>query len=161
MGLTLKKVHRVLEFDQSPWLKPYIEMNTRLRSGAKNTFEKDFLKLMNNSVFGKTMENLSKRVDVLLVHNEEKLLRLVAKPSYKCHKIFNENLVAVLRVKSPLLLNKPAFVGMAILDLSKTLIYDFHYGYIRNKYGDDAKLLFTDTDSLTYEIKTEDVYQDF
>ena len=161
LGLVLKKIHKVLEFNQSPWLKPYIEKNTKLRARAKNAFEKDFFKLMNNSVFGKTMENLRKRVDVQLVHSEEKLLGLVVKPTYKCHKIFNENLVAVHRVKSPLLLNKPAFVGMAILDLSKTLMYNFHYGYIRETYGDNAKLLFTDTDSLTYEIRTEDVYKDF
>ena len=161
LGLKLKKVHRVLEFNQSPWLKQYIDFNTQKRTNAKNSFEKDFFKLMNNSVFGKTMENLRKRVDVRLVTGKEKLLKLASKPTYVSCKIFNENLVAVHKIKETLTLNRPAYVGMCILDLSKTLMYDFHYNYIKNKYGDKAKLLFTDTDSLTYEIETEDAYQDF
>ena len=161
LGLKLKKVHRVLEFNQSPWLKQYIDFNTQKRTNAKNSFEKDFFKLMNNSVFGKTMENLRKRVDVRLVTGKEKLLKLASKPTYVSCKIFNENLVAVHKIKETLTLNRPAYVGMCILDLSKTLMYDFHYNYIKNKYGDKAKLLFTDTDSLTYEIETEDAYHDF
>ena len=161
LGLKLKKIHRVLEFDQSPWLKQYIDFNTQKRTQAKNAFKKDFFKLMNNSVFGKTMENLRKRVDVRLVTNEKKLLKMASKPTFVFSKIFNENLVAVHKIKEVLTLNRPAYVGMCILDLSKTLMYDFHYNYIKQKYGDKAKLLFTDTDSLTYEIQTEDVYQDF
>ena len=99
LGLKLTKVHRVLEFDQSPWLKQYINFNTEKRKHAKNLFEKDFFKLMNNSVFGKTMENLRKRVDVRLVTNEKKLLKLTNKPTYVSSKIFNENLVAVHKIK--------------------------------------------------------------
>ena len=128
---------------------------------ARNPFEKDFVKLMNISVFGKTMENLQKRVDVRLVTNEKKLLQLTSKPTDVSSKIFNENLVAVHKIKETLTLHRPAYVGMCILDLGKTLMYDFHYNYIKNKYDDRAKLLFTDTDSLTYEIEAEDVYQDF
>ncbi|KAL9959301.1 hypothetical protein ACROYT_G032614 [Oculina patagonica] len=161
LGLKLKKVHRVLEFNQSPWLKQYIDFNTEKRKNAKNAFEKDFFKLMNNSVFGKTMENLRKRVDVRLVTNTNKLLKLTSKPTYVSSKIFNEDLVAVHKIKETLTLNRPAYVGMCILDLSKTLMYDFHYNYIKKKYGDKAKLLFTDTDSLTYEIEAKDVYKDF
>ena len=161
LGLKLKKIHRVLEFDQSPWLTQYIDFNTQKRTQAKNAFEKDFFKLMNNSVFGKTMENLRKRVDLRLVTDEKKLLKMSCKPTYVSSKIFNENLVAVHKIKEVLTLNRPAYVGMCILDLSKTLMYDFHYNYIKKKYGDKAKLLFTDTDSLTYEIEAEDVYQDF
>ena len=161
LGLKLKKIHRVLEFDQSPWLKQYIDFNTQKRSQAKNAFEKDFFKLMNNSVFGKTMENIRKRVDVRLITDGKKLLKMSSKPTFVCSKIFNEDLVAVHKIKEVLTLNRPAYVGMCILDLSKTLMYDFHYNYIKQKYGDKAKLLFTDTDSLTYEIETEDVYQDF
>ena len=160
LGLKLKKVHRVLEFNQSPWLKEYIDFNTVKRTNAKNSFEKDFFKLMNNSVFGKTMENLRKRVDVRLVTDKEKLLKLASKPTYVNRKIFNDDLVAVHKVKEVLTLNRPAYVGMCILDLSKTLMYDFHYNYIGDKYGDKAKLLFTDTDSLMYEIQTDDVYKD-
>ena len=161
LGLKIKKVHRVLEFNQSPWLKQYIDFNTQKRTQAKNSFEKDFFKLMNNSVFGKTMENIRKRVDVRLITDEKKLLKMASKPTYVSSKIFNENLVAVHKIKETLTLNRPAYVGMCILDLSKTLMYDFHYNYIKEKYGDNAKLLFTDTDSLTYEIEAEDVYQDF
>ena len=161
LGLKLKKIHRVLEFDQSPWLKQYIDFNTQKRTHAKNSFEKDFFKLMNNSVFGKTMENNRKRVDVRLVTSKEKLLKLASKPTYVSSKIFNENLVAVHKIKETLTLNRPAYIGMCILDLSKTLMYDFHYNYIKHKYGNKAKLLFTDTDSLTYEIETKDAYKDF
>ena len=161
LGLKLTKIHRALEFDQSPWLKSYIDFNTKKRANAKNSFEKDFFKLMNNSVFGKTMENLRKRQDIKLVTDEENLLRWASKPSFISCKIFNEDLVAVHKTKTTLTLNRPAYVGMCILDLSKTLMYDFHYNYIKSKYGDKARLLFTDTDSLTYEIEADDVYQDF
>ena len=161
LGLKIKKVHRVLEFNQSPWLKQYIDFNTQKRTQAKNSFEKDFFKLMNNSVFGKTMENIRKRVDVRLITDEKKLLKMASKPTYVSSKIFNENLVAVHKIKETLTLNRPAYVGMCILDLSKTLMYYFHYNYIKEKYGNKARLLFTDTDSLTYEIEAKDVYQDF
>ena len=107
------------------------------------------------------MENIRKRVDVRLVTSKEKLLKLASKPTYVSSKIFNENLVAVHKIKETLTLNRPAYIGMCILDLSKTLMYDFHYNYIKHKYGDKAKLLFTDTDSLTYEIETKDAYADF
>ena len=161
LGLKVSKVHRVLEFNQSPWLKQYINFNTEKRKNAKNAFEKEFFKLMNNSVFDKTMENIRKRVDVRLVTDEKKLLKLTSKPTYVSSKIFNEDLVAVHKIKETLTLNRPAYVGMCILDLSKTLMYDFHYNYIKKNYREKAKLLFTDTDSLTYEIEAKDVYKDF
>ena len=161
LGLKLTKIHRVLEFNQSPWLKQYINFNTQKRTHAKNSFEKDFFKLMNNSVFGKTMENIRKRVDVRLVTDEKILSKMAAKPTYVNSKIINENLVAVHKIKEVITLNKPAYVGMCILDLSKTLMYNFHYNIIKQKYGNKAKLLFTDTDSLTYKIEAEDVYLDF
>ena len=161
LSFKIKKVHRVLKFDQSPWLKQYIDFNTKKRKHAKNSFKKDFFKLMNNSVFGKTMENLRKRVDVRLVTNEKKLDKLTSKPTYVSSKIFNENLVAVHKIKETLTLNRPAYVGMCILDLSKTLMYDFHHNCIKKKYNDRAKLLFTHTDSLIYEIETVDAYKDF
>ena len=161
LGLKIKKIHRVLKFHQSPWLKQYIDFNTEKRKYVKNAFEKGYFKLMNNSVFGRTMLNLRKRVDVRLVTDEKKLDKLTSKPTYVSSKMFNENLMAVHKVKEALTLNSPAYVGMCILDLSKTLMYDFHYNYIKKKYGNRAKLLFTDTDSLTYEIEAEGVYKDF
>ena len=161
LSLKIKKVHRVLKFDQSPWLKQYIDFNTEKRKHAKHSFKKDFFKLMNNSIFGKTMENLRKRVDVRLVTNEKKLDKLTSKPTFVSSKIFYKNLMAVHKVKETLTLNRPAYVGMCILDLSKMLMYDFHYNYIKKKYNNRAKHLFTDMDSLTYEIEAEDVYKDF
>ena len=160
LGLKLTKIHRALEFSQSNWLEPYIAFNTQKRTEAKNVFEKDFFKLMNNSVFGKTMENLRKRSNIQLVTDPDRMLRLAARPTYISHKIFHENLVAVHCKQTKLVLNKPSYVGMCILELSKTLMYDFHYNYILPKYP-DAKLLFTDTDSLCYHIRTEDIYSDF
>ena len=141
-------------------MRSYIEQNTDLRTKGKNDFEKDFFKLMNNSVFGKTMENIRNRVDVKLVNNRKATLKLAAKPNFEHLTIFYENLVAIHMKRTKLTFNKPVYCGMAILDLSKTLMYEFHYNYILPKYGKKAKLLFTDTDSLCYEIETEDFYED-
>ena len=160
LGLKLTKIHRGIKFEESAWLKPYIDLNTNLRAKATNDFEKDFFKLMNNSVFGKTMENIRNRVDIRLVTRESQAKKLTCKPNYQHHTIFCENLTAVHMKKVSLKFNKPVYLGMSILDLSKTLMYDFHYNYIKPKYGDSAKLLFTDTDSLAYEIQTEDFYRD-
>ena len=160
LGLKLVKIHRGIKFEESPWLKKYIDLNTNLRTKAKNEFEKDFFKLMNNSVFGKTMENIRNRVDIKLVTNEEKAEKLSAKPNFKHCNIFSKDLIAIHMKKISLKYDKPVYLGMCILDLSKTLMYDFHYNYIKKKYGDNAKPLFTDTDSLMYEIKTEDFYKD-
>ena len=159
-GMKLKKIHRGIKFVESEWMKPYIEKNTNLRTKAKNNFEKDFFKLMNNSVFGKTMENIRNRVDVKLVNTKEKLRKLAAKPNFKGRKIFSENLVSVYMKKTSLTMNKPVYLGMCILELSKIIMFDFHYNYIKSKYADKAKLLFTDTDSLMYQIETEDFYKD-
>ncbi|PFX13822.1 hypothetical protein AWC38_SpisGene22070 [Stylophora pistillata] len=160
LGIEIGKIHRIIRFEESPWMKKYIDLNTELRAKGDNDFEKDFFKLMNNSVYGKTMENIRKRVDVKLVNSEEKAKKLVNKVNFKHCTIFSENLCAIEMRKTQLLFNKPLYLGMCILDLSKTLMYDFHYNYIKSKYGDRAKLLFTDTDSLCYEIQTEDFYKD-
>ena len=161
LGLKIKKVHKVLEFSEKPFLKPYIEFNTEKRKNAKNAFEKDFFKLMNNSVYGKTMENVRKQCNIKLETDHDHLLKLASKAEYGGHNIINENLVAVRMKKPCVTLNKPIYVGMCILDLSKLLMYDFHYNFIKAIYGERAKLLFTDTDSLCYHIMTDDVYEDF
>ena len=160
LGMKLTKIHRGIRFVESDFMKSYIDTNTNLRTQAKNNFEKDFYKLMNNSVFGKTMENIRNRVDVKLVNTEEKFKKLVAKPNFKSRKIFNENLISVHMKKTSLTMNKPVYLGMCILELSKTIMFDFHYNYIKPKYGNNAKLLFTDTDSFLYQIITEDFYKD-
>ena len=159
-GLVLKKVHRVLSFKQSKWLAPYIEFNTKMRSVAKNDFEKDFFKLLNNSIFGKTCENLRKRMDIKLVTKPEKLQKLMNKPNFKTSKKISENLYSVDMAKTNLIYDRPIIVGFSVLELSKVLMYDFHYNVIKKKYGEKAKLLFTDTDSLCYHIETEDIYED-
>ena len=159
LGMKLKKIHRALCFEQSPWMEPYIRMNTELRKQATSAFEKDLYKLMNDSVFGKTMENMRKRVNVKLVrsHEEDKLRRLIASPSFARANIFDDGLAAVEVHKSRLVLNRPVYVGMSILDLSKTLMYDFYYGQLKNQYGERCQILYTDTDSFLLEIQTEDV----
>ena len=160
MGLKLTKIHRGIKFEESQWLEKYIALNTELRTAAANEFEKDFFKLMDNSVFGKTMENIRNRVDIKLVNNKKQAEKLSAKPNFNHCNIFSEDLVAIHMKKTRLVFDKPVYLGMSILDLSKTLMYDFHYNYIKQKYGDKAKLLFTDTDSFMYVIQTEDFYKD-
>ena len=159
-GLKLKEVHRVIEFDQEAWLKQYIGMNTNLRKEEKNDFEKDFFKLINNSVFGKTIENVRKHRDIKLVTIEKKRIKLVSEPNYHTTKRFSENLLAIEMKKTKVKMNKPVYLGMSILDISKTLMYEFWYEYIKPKYKDKAKLMYMDTYSFVINIKTEDFYKD-
>ena len=160
LGLNLTKIHRGITFEEKDFMKSYIDLNTDMRTKGTTDFEKDFYKLMNNSVFGKTMENVRNRVNVKLVTNKKDLNKLAKKPNYKRVSEFHENLVAVHMEKTTVKLYKPIYLGMSILDLSKTLMYEFHYDYVKPKWGDKSKLLFTDTDSLCYEIQTNDVYED-
>ena len=159
-GLRLDRIHRVIEFDQSPWLKTYIDFNTQIRTAAINDFEKDFFKLMNNSVFGKTMENIRNHRNIGLVTTEEKYLRMVMKPNFKSGVLFGENLMGCEMGKIKVVMNKPVYLGQVILDLSKIVMYEFHYDYMVPKYGDRLKLCYMDTDSLVYHIRTEDFYAD-
>ena len=159
-GLILKKVHRVIEFRQEVWLKPYIDMNTKLRTEARNDFEKDFFKLMNNSVFGKTMENVRNHRDIKLVTTNERRNKLVSEPNYHTTKHFSENLLAIEMRKTKTIMNKPVYVGQAILDISKTLMYGFWYDYIKPKYNEKGKLCYMDTDSFIIHIETEAFYKD-
>ena len=160
LGLKIKKIHKGVKFKEKPFMKKYIDLNTELRKNAKNEFEKDFFKLMNNSVFGKTMENIRNRVDILLCNDKAKAIKFNTKPFFERSEIFDDNLIAIHMHKRKIKLNKPIYLGMSILELSKTLMYDFHYNYIKPMYGENAELLFTDTDSLMYEIKTKDFYKD-
>ena len=164
-GLKIKKIHKVLRFKQSPWLSQYIDLNSSLRKKAKNDFEKDFFKLANNSVFGKTMENVRKRCNIKLVkedtNSKKSLEKRLSDMRITNITILNEDLCAVHKVKTSVTLDKPSYVGMCILDLSKVLMYNFHYNHMLPKYGVDMlQLLFTDTDSLCYHIITNDVYND-
>ena len=140
-GLILKKVHRVIKFNQRAWLKPYIDMNTKKRMEAKNEFEKNFFKLMINSVFGKTMENLRKHRDIKLVTTDEKRSKLISEPNYHTTKRFSESLLAIEMKNTKVKMNKPVYLGMPILDISKKIMYKFWYDYIKPKYEDRAAML--------------------
>ena len=142
-------------------MKEYIAFNTKLRTATKNHFEKDFYKLMNNSVFGKTMKNIRKHTDIRLVNNNEDYLKHVMKPNFKAGVLMIPDLMSCKMGKIKIKMNKPVYLGQAILDLSKTIMYEFHYDYMKKKYNEvDFKLLYMNTDSLVYDIKTEDFYKD-
>jgi hypothetical protein len=160
LGMKLVKVHRVVAFNQKSWLQTYIELNTRLRQMAKSEFEKDFFKLINNACFGKSMENVRNRRTVEIVGDPTKLKKLIAKPQTEQFLIINEDMVLVDRMKKEVLLNKPIYVGFTVLDVSKLLIFDYHYNVMVKRYGSNARLLFSDTDSLCYHLFTDDVYRD-
>ena len=139
-GLILKKVHRVIQFNQKAWLKPYINMNTKKRKEAKNEFEKYFFKLMNNAVFGNTMDNLRKHRDIIFVTTDKTRNQLVSEPNYQTRKRFSEDLLAIEMKKIQVKMNKPVYLGMSILGNSKTLMYEFWYDHIKPKYGDRTML---------------------
>ena len=154
LGMKLVKVHKILKFKQSDWLKKCIDLNTGKRKNAPNSFEKDFFKLMNNSTFGKIMENLRKQtLDWLIM-----LEIMKNKPSFVSQKIFSKHFIAIHEIKRVLTLDKPIYVGFSILDSRKLLMYELNYKYSKRKYN--TKLLFTYKDNLFYQVKTDDVYED-
>ena len=157
--MKLTKIHRVLKFKQSGWMKKYIDFNTEKSKNAANDTKKDFFKLMINSVYGKTIENLRKRINLRFVNNEKDFLKYTRRPTNVTHKLFDKDFAAIHEIKPVLMLNKPIYVAFTVLELSKWMIYDSHYNFIKNNFN--AELLFTDTDSLTYEIKSKNVYEDF
>lgn len=162
LGMRLKKIHRVLSFSQNKWMAPYIDMNTELRKKAKSGFEKDLFKLMNNSVYGKTLENVRKRIDFKIARSEEedKIRKLSSSTGLQAFVIFNENLLGFHMSKSHVLMDKPIYVGFSVLELSKLFMYEFYYNKLKKQYGDRVEVLYTDTDSLLLEIETEDPYVD-
>ena len=135
-------------------------MNSKKRKEAKNEFEKNHFKLMINSVFGKIMANLRNHRDIKLVTTDEKRSKLISEPNCHTTKRFSENLLAIEMKKTKVKMNKPVYLGMSILDISKTLMYKFWYDYFKPKYGDRAKLCYTDTDSFIINIITEDFFVD-
>ena len=156
----MKKVHRIIEFNQEAWLKTYIDMNTELRKIAKNDFEKDFFKLMNNAVFGKTMENVRKHRDIKLVTTDKKRIKLVSEPNFHTMNSISENLSIVEMRRTKVKMNKPIYLGSSKLEISKILMNEFWYDYMKPKYSDNVKLCYMDTDSFIMNIKTEDFYKD-
>ena len=151
-GLKLEKIHRVIEFN--------IDMNTELRKIAKNDFEKDFFKLVNNAVFGNTMENIRKHRDIKLVTTDKKRSKLVSEPNYHTMNYISEDLSIIEMKRTKVKMNKPIYLGLSILEISKILMYEFWYDYMKPKYGNNVKLCSMDTDSFIMSIKTEDFYKD-
>ena len=135
-------------------------MNTKLRTEPKNNFVKHFFKLMNNSVFGKTMENVRKHRDIKLVTTNKRRNQLASETNYHATKYFSEKLMAIEIKKTKVKMNKPIYLRMSILDINKTLMYEFWYDYIKPKYQYKAKLCYTDPDSFVIHIKTENFYED-
>ena len=158
--MKLKKIHRIIESNQEAWLKPYIDMNTELRKLAKYDFEKDLFKLMNNSVFGKTMENIRKYRDIKLLTTGKKRSKLVSEPNYHTINLISEDLSIIEMKKTKVKMNKPIYLGLSILEVSKILMYEFWYDYMKPKYNDNVKLCYMDTDSFIMNIKTNDFYED-
>ena len=152
-GLKFKKVHRIIEFNQKAWLKSYIDMNTELRKLAKDDFEKDPFKLMNNAVFGKTMKNIRKHRDIKLVTTDKKRRKLVSEPNYHMINYISEDL-------SIIEMNKPIYLRLSILDISKILMYEFWYDHMKPKYNDNVKLCYMDRNSFVMNVKTENFYKD-
>ena len=159
-GLKLAKVYSVIEFEQEAWLKKYIDFNTDLRTKASNEFEKDFFKLMNNAVFGKTMENVRKHRNIKLVRSDNKRNKLVSEPNYHTMKLIDEDLAIIEMKKTRVKMNKPIYLGLSILEISKITMYEFWYDYVKSKYMDNARLCYMDTDSFVINVKTKDFYKD-
>ena len=158
--LRITKVHAAVKFNQQAWMKIYIDTNTEMRNRATSDFEKDFWKLMNNSAFGKMIEQVRKRQNVNLVFREDQAINLLKKPTVQQIIDIDENFSIYLMKKLNVQLNKPLYVGVSILDLSKYVMYDMHYNGIKSCYGDRARLMYMDTDSLIYHLQTEDMYED-
>ena len=159
-GLILKKVHAVICFNHAAWIKPYIDMNTKLRRQAKNDFEKDYFKLKNNSAFGKTMENIRKHRDIKLVNNDRKRKILASESNFHTTKPISKDLLIMEMKKREFYMNKPIYLGQTILDISKIVMYEFWYDYIKPKYANNVELCDMDTDTFFMKIKTNDFYKD-
>ena len=157
-GLKIKQIHRIIEFNQEAWLKPYIDMNTELRKLARNDFEKDLFKLMNNSVFGKTMQNIRKHREIKLKTTDKKRSKLVSEPNYHTINLISEDLSIIEMKKTKVKMNKPIYLGLSILEISKILMYEFRYDYMKPKYN--VRLCYMDKDSFIMNIKTNDFYND-
>ena len=132
-GLILKKVQKILKFKQSAWMKPYIDFNTQKRKEATNEADKNLFKLSNNAAYGKTMENMRKRIKIRITPNEKDFLKYASRPTYISHKKFGKNLVVIHEKKELLNLNKPIYVGATVLELSKLAMYKFWYDFVKKK----------------------------
>ena len=161
LGIKVTKVHRILTFDEKPFLKEYIDLNTELRKKSKNDLEKDLFKLMNNAIFGKSMENFFNRSNVKLINNDpEKLLKLIKQPNFQNAYQISNRLAIVESKPIKTAFNKPIYMGLIKLETSKLRMYQFWYDHLKVKYGDKIELIYTDTDSFGIEVETDDIYKD-
>ena len=151
LGVVLKKVHRILKFNQKPWMKKYIEFNTIKRQEATNEADKNFFKLMNNCTYGITIENMRNRMKLRIVTNEKDFIKHASKPTFISHKIVDEDFVIIHEKKNKIVLNKPIYVGCTVLELSKLAMYEFWYGFLKKKCK-NVNLLYKNTDSFIFEV---------
>lgn len=161
-GLIIKGVGKKLKFKQSPWLKPFIDLNTKERTKANNEFEKNLYKLMSNAIYGKTLENVRGRVDISLVNKwggRYGARNLIAKSNFKKCVVLSDNLAAIELKKTNVIMNKPIIVGVSVLEISKLCMYDFHYGFMKPQFKENVQLMYTDTDSFIYNIFCDDFYK--
>ena len=161
LGLKVTKVHKIFTFDEKAFLKEYIDLNTELRKNSKNDLEKDLFKLMNNAIFGKSMENVLNRSNIKLINNNpEKLLKLIKQPNFQNAYQISNRLAIVESRPIKTVFNKPIYMGAVILETSKLHMYEFWYNHLKEKYDDKIQLLYTDTDSFVIEVETDDIYKD-
>ena len=159
LGIKITKVHKILTFEEKPFLKDYIDLNTNLRKKAKNYLEKDLFKLMNDAIFGKSMENILNRSNIKLINNDpEKLLKLIRQPNFQNTYQISNKLVELKPIKT--IFNKPIYLGACILETSKLHMYQFWYDHLKNKYNNKVELIYTDTDSFIIQVETNDIYID-
>ena len=161
LGAKVTKVHRILTFDEKPFLKKYIDLNTELRKNSKKDLEKDLFKLMNNAIFGKSMENVLNRSNIKLINNNpEKLLKLIKQPNFQNAYQVSNRLCLVESKPIKTTFNKPIYMGAVILETSKLHMYEFWYNHLKQKYGNKIQLIYTDIDSFVIEVETDDIYKD-
>ena len=161
LGIKVTKIHKILTFDEKPFLKDYIDLNTNLRKKAINDLEKDLFKLMNNAIFGKSMENVLNRSNIKLINNDpEKLLKLIREPNFQHAYEISDKLFLVESTPIKTVFNKPIYIGACILETSKLHMYQFWYDHLKNKYNNKVELIYTDTDSLIIHVETNDIYKD-
>ena len=161
LGIKITKLHKILTFEEKPFLKDYINLNTNLRKQASNDLEMDLFKLMNNAIFGKSMENVLNRSNIKLINNDpEKLLKLIRQPNFENAYQISDKLCLVESKPIKTVFNKPIYLGACILETSKLHLYQFWYDHLKNKYNNKVELIYTDTDSFIIQFETDDIYID-
>jgi len=159
-GMQLTKIHRIISFSQSAFMRPFIDYCNSQRQNAKTDFESGLYKLLPNAFFGKSCENLRKRVNIRLVTDPKKLIAAAGKSNFKRSTIINSDLVLVETTRANILMNRPIIIGFTILEMAKLLMYRFYYEVLLPKYGDKIQMLFTDTDSFIFLVETPDLHAD-